>query len=134
MCPCLRKGAILRKMYLRVINDSKCRGQLCQISGKCTLRYHDTLAFSPRKSESATWCMLAATHFRRQEGSSRPSMASFVYESINRTRCNRTSVNYNILLVYRNQPKRYRTAIILCFSPDSSLLLTHTPSPITQAS
>ena len=43
----------------------------------------------------------------------------------------RTSVNYNILLVYRNQPKRYRTAMI-GFSSDSSLLLSRTPSPITQ--
>ena len=47
-------------MYIRVISDCKCRGQLGQISGKCTLGYYDTLAFSPRKSESATWCMLAA--------------------------------------------------------------------------
>ena len=39
-------------------------------------------------------------------------MASSVYESINRTRCIRTSVHYNILLVYRNQPKHYRTAMI----------------------
>ena len=59
-------------------------------------------------------------------------MASSVYESINRTHI-QTSFKYNILLVYRNQPKRYRTAMI-CFSPDSSLLLTCTPSPITQAS
>ena len=96
-------------MYIRVISDYKCRGQLGQISGKCT---YDTLAFSLRKSESATWCMLAATRSRRQEGSSHPSMASSVYESINRTCCIRTSVNHNILLVYRNQPERYRTAMI----------------------
>ena len=99
-------------------SDYKCRGQLGQISGKCTLGYYDTLAFSLRKSKSATWCMLVATCFRRQEGSSRPSMASSVCESINRTRCIRTSVKYNILLVYRNLPKRYRTAMIC---PDSSL-------------
>ena len=102
-------------MYIRVISDYKYRGQLGQISGKCTLGYYDTLAFSLRKSKSTTWCMLAATRFRRQEGSSRPSMASSVYESINRTCCIRTSVNYNILLVYRNQPKCYRTAIICVF-------------------
>ena len=34
-------------------------------------------------------------------------MASSIYESINRTHI-QTSVNYNILLVYRNQPKRGR--------------------------
>ena len=101
------------QMYIRVISDCKCRGQLGQISGKCTLGYYDTLAFSLRKSESATWYMLAAMRFRRQEGSSRPSTASSVYESINQTRCIRTSVNYNILLVYRNQPKHYRTAMIV---------------------
>ena len=50
-------------------------------------------------------------------------MASSVYKSINRTRCIRTSVNYNILLVYRNQPKHCRT--IMTFS---SLQLTRTPS------
>ena len=36
-------------------------------------------------------------------------MAPSVYESINRTQCIQTSVNYNFLLVYRNQPKLYRT-------------------------
>ena len=128
----LRKYRIPRKMYIQVISDYKCRGQLGQIYGKCTLGYYDTLAFSLRKSESATWCMLAATHFLSQEGSSCPSMAS-IYESINRTRI-RTSVNYNILLVYRNLPKHYRTAMICVFLPNSSLLLTRTPSPITQAS
>ena len=117
-----------------VHSSYKCRGQLGQISGKCNLGYYDTLAFSLRKSEIATWCMLVATRFRRQEGSSRPSMVSSVYESINRTRCIRTSVNYNILLVYRNQPKCYRTAMICVFLQTSSLILTRTPSPITQAS
>ena len=107
-------------MYIRVISDYKCRGQLGQISGKCTLGYYDTLAFSLCESESATWCMLAATRYRRQKGSSGPSTASSVYESINRTRCIRTSVNYNILLVYRNQPKRYRTAMICVFLQSSS--------------
>ena len=68
-------------MYIQVISDYKCRGQLGQISGKCTLGYYDTLAFSLRKSESAMWCMLTAARLRRQEGSSRLSMASSVYES-----------------------------------------------------
>ena len=58
---------------------------------------------------------LAATRLQRREVSSRPSMAPSVYESINRTRCIRTSVNYNFLLVYRNQPKLYRTAMIHVF-------------------
>ena len=72
----------MRKMYIRV--KSEYRGQLGQISGKCTEGY---LAFSPSKSESAMCCMLAATCFRRREESSRPSMALSVYESINWTRC-----------------------------------------------
>ena len=38
----------------------KCRGQLGQTSGKCTLEHYDTLAFSLRKSESATWYMVYA--------------------------------------------------------------------------
>ena len=101
-------------MYIRVISNVKCRGQLGQISGKCTFGYYDTSAFSLRKSENATWCMLAATRFRTQEGSSRLSMVSSVCESINRTRI-QTSVKYNILLVYRNQPKCYRTAMICVF-------------------
>ena len=42
--------------------------------------------------------------------SSRPSMTLSVYEAINRT-----SVNYNILLVYRNQSKCCRTAIPCIF-------------------
>ena len=65
--PNTRKG---KKFLNRVVmSDHKCRGQLGQISGKYTLGYYDTLAFSLRKSESATWCMLATTRFRRQEGS-----------------------------------------------------------------
>ena len=72
--------------------------------------------------------MLAAMHFRRQEESSHPSMASSVYESINRTRCIRTSVNYNILLVYRNQPKRYRTAIDYRLVIYESLCMVRAPA------
>ena len=49
----------------------------------------------------------------RQEGSSRPSMASSVIRTINRTRCIWTSVNYNILLVYRNQPKLNATGLVV---------------------
>ena len=114
ICTVSEKYGIPRKINIGVISDYKCRGQLGQITGKCTLGYYDTLAFFLHKSESDTWCTLVAMRFRRQEGSSRPSMASSVYESINRTRI-RTSVNYNILLVYRNQSKRYRTAIICVF-------------------
>ena len=84
-----------------------------KIPGKCTLGFYDTLAFSLHKSESATWCIYAGRH-AISKTSSRPSMASSVYKSIDRTRCIQTSINYNILLVYRNQPKHYRTAMI-CF-------------------
>ena len=61
-------------------------------------------------------CMLPATCFRTREGSNCPSMMS-VHKLIHSTHCIRTSVN-NILLVYRYQPKRYRTALI--FSRQSS--------------
>ena len=63
--------------------------------------------------------MLDATRHQRREVSSRPSMAPSVYESINRTRI-QTSVNYNFLLVYRNQPKLYRTAMIHVFLKQQS--------------